>query len=145
MPDVIELTVNEARLSMRDRIVSLAERIEDHAASWDGDYRQVIDLAELDGEAFLLPITSNPMLVFYDPQLFATLGIPEPHEGWTYGEFTAVGTQLADKGYPMYLPPDTLTTMEPIIRGLGGTLAASDLHAVSGYLDSDATAEAFAQ
>ena len=55
-----------------------------------------------------------------------------------------VGTQLANKGYPIYLPPDTLTTMEPIIRGLGGTLAAPDLHVVSGYLDSDATAEAFA-
>lgn len=144
MPDIIQLTVNEARFAMLPHIESLAERIEDHAAAWEGDYRKLIELAEIDGEPYLLPITSDPMLVYYKPDIFAAEQIAEPRDGWTFGEYAEIVGKLAAKGYAVH-HPETLNDMEPFITGLGGAYMSPDRRSVSGYLDSEATAEAFVQ
>jgi multiple sugar transport system substrate-binding protein len=143
MPDILQLTPNEARLFMLPHIESLADRIEDDAA-WEGDYATLIDYLEIGGEAYLLPFTSDPALVFYRKDVFEELGLPEPRDGWTYGEYAAIARPLADEGY-VVTHTDALNDMEPFIRGFGGTLASSDGTEVSGYLDSEATAAAFMQ
>ncbi|AGA59340.1 ABC-type sugar transport system, periplasmic component [Thermobacillus composti KWC4] len=143
MPDIMELTVKEAWLSALDHIESLADRIEEEGPRWNGDYFNVIKAMEINGESYLLPVKSAPMIVYYRPDLMAAHQIAEPRDGWTFGEFEETLRRLAAQGLGTQLP-DTLNAMEPIIRGLGGKYASSDLR-VSGVLDSDATAEAFAQ
>lgn len=143
MPDIMELTLTEARLAALDHIESLADRIEEEATRWDGDYFNVIRAIEIKGVPYLLPVKSNPMIVYYKPELLAAHQISEPHDGWTFGEFQETLQRLAAEGIGAQLP-DTLNSMESFILGLGGKYMSSDL-IVSGVLDSDATAEAFVQ
>jgi multiple sugar transport system substrate-binding protein len=142
MPDIIQLTPNEARLLMLPHLESLADRIEDHAAAWEGGYAKLIDYLEIGGEAFLLPFTSDPLLTLYRTDVFGELQLPEPRDGWTYGDYAEIARSLTEAGYVVSLR-ESLSNMEPFIRGMGGVPASSDGTALSGYLDSEATAGAF--
>lgn len=141
-PDIIELNVNEARLAAAGRIDSLAERFEDNAAQWDGDYMRLAERVMIDGEPYLLPVRSDPMLVYYDRAAFARLGLAEPREGWTITEYAETAAKLLAAGEPVYVPY-SVDGVEPVVRGWGGMLAADDRSRVSGYLDSPATVEAY--
>jgi multiple sugar transport system substrate-binding protein len=141
-PDIIEMNVNEARFTARDRIVGLAERIGEIVPLWDGDYSDVIDSAAIEGIPYLLPVRSNPMMVFYDKTLFGQLGMPEPKTGWTMAEFAAAADKLVQAGEAISTPTG-LNEVEHIIRGWGGVYASKDRSQISGFLDSDATTEAF--
>ena len=142
MPDIVELTLKEAWLAALEHLDSLAGRLEEEGDRWEGEYRNVIKAMEINGEPYLLPVKSDPMIVFYKPDLLAANQVPEPRDRWTIGEFEETVRLLSSRGVGVWLP-DTLNAMEPFIRGLGGEYASSDLR-VSGFLDSDATANAFA-
>lgn len=143
IPDVIELTVNEARLPMREHIMSLAELVEDQAEQWQGDYMRVIELAELSGEPYLLPVKSEPMLTFYLADKLEAAQLEAPREGWTWNDYIEIGQGLLAEGYSIWSPP-TLNDIEPFIRGFGGAYADAN-HRIAGTLDSAATVHAFAR
>ncbi|REK52503.1 MAG: hypothetical protein C6W55_16100 [Thermobacillus sp.] len=140
MPDILELTVFEARL-VRDRIESLAQRIEAEAVRWQGDYMNVIELAKVDGDSILLPLTSDPLLVFYETNVLASNGVPLPEEGWTLVDFAAAGQQLTQAGHGVGHAL-TLNAMEPFINGLGGQFMSADGR-ITGVFDSEASVQAF--
>ncbi|AGA59339.1 ABC-type sugar transport system, periplasmic component [Thermobacillus composti KWC4] len=141
MPDVIELTVNEARLPMKGRIVNLADRIEDMADKWQGDYMTLIEFAELEGEAYLLPIRSEPMMVFYITDIFENKGITPPWDGWTWDDYLSIGQQLVREGHAVWNPP-SLNEVEPFIVGFGGRYTDAK-HRIAGVMDSPETVNAF--
>lgn len=139
-PDVIELTVFEARL-LQDRLESLSQRIEAESVHWQGDYMKVIELARTGDDLVLLPLTSNPLLVFYETDVLVSNGIPLPEEGWTLEDFAAIGRQLDGAGHAVGHAL-TLNAMEPFIKGLGGQFMGTDGR-VAGTFDSDSTVQAF--
>ena len=141
-PDIIELTVNEARLSARDLIENLTGQIEDSVSEWEGEYRKIIEMSEIEGENYMLPIFSDPVFVYYQPDIFKSNHIPVPKDGWTYGEYVDISRQLVAKGYRVE-HADTLNELEPFIQTLGGTFAAPEMQDISGHFDSEATAAAF--
>ena len=141
VPDIVEMIPNEARSLAADRIVSLAELIENNHMQWEGDYDKVIGLVQLDGEPFLLPVRSDPLLVYYDRMQFRKIGIPEPLDGWTLAEFASAAAKLEEAGMNT-LAPSSLEEMEPLVEALGGTYESSGNHLSVGYLDSEATAQA---
>ena len=140
MPDVMELTVNEARLPMRDHIISLAEQVEE-MEGWQGDYMKLIEFAEFDGEPYLLPIRSVPLMAFYITDIFDNFGIEKPREGWTWDDFLRIGRQVVDAGFSVWSPPD-LNESEPVINMLGGRYADKEGRIV-GVMDSPETVNAF--
>ncbi|REK52502.1 MAG: hypothetical protein C6W55_16095 [Thermobacillus sp.] len=96
--DIIEMNIHEARLAGNGRLSSLESRIQENKPRWDGDYAKVIEQAEIDGIPYLLPVRSDPMMVYYDRLAFAQLGLPEPREGWPLEEFASAANRLAEAG-----------------------------------------------
>jgi multiple sugar transport system substrate-binding protein len=140
MPDVMELTVNEARLPMRDHLISLADHVED-MEGWQGDYMKLIEFAEFDGEPYLLPLTSNPVMMFYIVDIFDNFGIEKPREGWTWDDFVRISRQLIDAGFSVW-PGPFVNEIEPIINAFGGRYTDERGRFV-GAMDSPDTVNAF--
>jgi multiple sugar transport system substrate-binding protein len=138
-PDIIELTAFEARL-VRDRLEDLTPRIEAETG-WQGDYLNMIDLARVDGDAVLLPITSNPLVVFYKPYEFRAAGVPEPEDGWTLETFAEIG-RLMDRAGHTPGPASRLQDIEPFIFAFGGRFTDDDGR-LAGAFDSEETVQAF--
>ena len=46
-----------------------------------------LELVQLNGVAYGLPIVIQPQMLQYDPEIFALAGVPEPIGGWTISEF----------------------------------------------------------
>jgi len=143
-PDIVELSPIEARLTAAGKLASLAGYVDRAAARWEDGYLRMIDLAEIDGEPYLLPVTSDPVVAYYDRLTFRRAGVPEPTENWDWEEFTRKAAWLGGLGTPIGIPTDW-NSVEPFIRGLGGIYLSDDGETASGYLDSDATAMAFSR
>lgn len=144
LPDIIELNVNEVRYLMQDRVENLADRIDPVRSKWADGYAALIDSARVDGDPYLLPVRSDPMAVYYDRAVFRNYGIPVPQDNWTLSEFAAIAAKLADAGESVGIPID-LGGIEHIVSGMGGTYVSPDGRQAAGYLDSEATAQAFAR
>ena len=144
VPDIVELAPAEAR-QMADsrRIVSLARRIS-RGAVWEDGYHRLIGYAAIDGKPYLLPVTADPLVVYYDSTTFRQGGVPYPSEDWDWEEFTRKANWLAGLGAPPGIPTD-LESLEPFIRGLGGAYLSGSGGTASGRLDDDATVEAFSR
>jgi multiple sugar transport system substrate-binding protein len=87
----------------------------------------IMQLGNYDGRQLVVPRGVDQVICAYNPELFATLGVPEPHMGWTWDEFTAASERLTRKvggtqyyalgianiysSYPVFLP---------FMRGWGG-------------------------
>ncbi|GMK37557.1 hypothetical protein PCCS19_06110 [Paenibacillus sp. CCS19] len=109
-------------------------------------YEQLIDKTRVNGSAWMLPISNEPVIVYYDEQVFGQLGIPLPDDNWTWDDFISASRRLAEENYMTDIPdfPDGgFGVVEPIIQGLGGTYASNDGMHFSGYLDSESTVSAF--
>jgi multiple sugar transport system substrate-binding protein len=144
VPDIVELTPAEARyLADKRRIVSLDRYIGRDGSREDG-YLRLIGYAAIDSKPHLLPVTADPVIVYYDRSAFSRWGVPDPTEAWDWEEFTRKANWLAGLGLKIGIPTD-LDTLEPFIRGLGGVYLSEDGGTASGRLDSDATVEAFSR
>jgi len=139
-PDIIEMTPAEAGLLARDRIVSLADLVEERSDAWSGAYLEVIERMALDGEPYLLPVRSDPMLIYYDRAALRMFGLAEPSEGWTMTEFGELVRAAVGAGLQVLLTAE-LETAQPFIEALGGSFPAQH-EAAAGVLDSDATTAA---
>jgi multiple sugar transport system substrate-binding protein len=140
LPDVMELTVNEARLPMRDHLVSLADQVED-MEGWQGDYMKLIEFAEFDGEPYLLPVTSNPLMSFYIVDIFDHYGIEKPRDGWTWDDFVRISRQVNEAGFTVW-PGPFVNEIEPIINAFGGRYT-DEQGRFAGAMDSPETVNAF--
>lgn len=47
----------------------------------------VIDLVQLNGFTYGIPLTVQPLMLNYNPEMFQQAGVPEPIGGWTISEF----------------------------------------------------------
>jgi len=136
------MTPAEASFLARDQIVALTDRIEEHSWAWSGAYLQVIARMGTDGGLYLLPVRSDPLLMYYDRNALRMYGLEEPRERWTMAEFVELARTLVDAGAQVLLTPE-LETAQPFIEMLGGSFP--DQHgAATGVLDSDANAAALA-
>lgn len=141
-PDIMELNVNEVRYSAQEVIENLNEQIERKLPDWKGTYEEVINTARLNGDRYLLPLRSDPMVAYYNQTVLDALGFAAPHNGWTWEEYAQLADKLNKKNIPVGIPYD-LNSIEPVLRSLGGNLISPDNSHAVGYMDSEATVEAF--
>lgn len=141
IPDIMELNLNQVKYAAEPLIESLTERINNSQRHWDGLYAQVIESSQINGETYLLPVRSDPLVAYYDLATFDRLRIPVPREDWSWEEYGNLTKQLQQANVEFGAPFD-LNTIEPIINSLGGKLSSEEGEA-AGYLDSEETANAF--
>jgi multiple sugar transport system substrate-binding protein len=61
----------------------------------EGDfYPQPIEAFQFDGELTCMPQNVSSLVVYYNRDLFAEAGVPEPAAGWTWDQFQAAATAL---------------------------------------------------
>ncbi|MDQ0063163.1 ABC transporter substrate-binding protein [Paenibacillus harenae] len=141
LPDIIEVVPYQIQwVAGVDELENLDPVVQ--ISGWNESYAKLVDRTRLNGTARMLPIKSEPMIVFYDERVFGQLNIAVPHEGWTWDDFVAASEKLNAEGYVTDIP-DEFDAVEHIIKGLGGAYTSEDGTRFIQYLDSESTVSAF--
>lgn len=152
-PDIIELTPHQVRWMMDGELQELSFYYENYPMenSWPEDYSYLNELTMVDGGKYLLPVTTDPMIVFYSAQTFELLGIDRPEDDWSWDDFLGIARRVNDAGYingvfwtKAYSESKaSVDNIEHFIVAHGGRFISSDQTEFSGYLDSEHTRQAF--
>lgn len=144
MPDIIELTPNQVRFAVSDELYELSHFIENmpYEQQWHDDYASLIDKSSIDGGRYLLPVGSDPILVYYAEPIFEQLDIAPPAADWTWDDFIQTTQLLHTFGHFTALYK-SIENIEHIIEALGGSYASPDYERFEGYFDSELTEQAF--
>ena len=138
-PDVVELTPYQAR-RMADQLMDLTDWIHQETG-WTGAYAELAARMSPEERTLLLPLRVIPQIVYYDPEQFRMMGIPEPAEDWTIHDFVETAKRLAEAGRTVGFVG--LEGAEMFIRAWGGRYTSPDGGSVIGWMDSEETVEAF--
>lgn len=143
MPDIIELTPNQVRWAADGQLEDLYFYLENFSdAGWGRDYMTLLDAAAIDMQHYLLPVRSDPMVVYYSQQIFDDLAIPYPEEGWTWSDFYRIQEQL-NRAKQVSTGLLNMANIEHIIQEYGGTYMSADGEGFVETLDSEETYDAF--
>jgi multiple sugar transport system substrate-binding protein len=64
------------------------------AARLDDYFPQVLQTAQYNGRTYGLPWIAQPVMLYYNPKLFADAGVEEPNENWTWDDFKTAAEKL---------------------------------------------------
>jgi ABC-type glycerol-3-phosphate transport system substrate-binding protein len=85
----------------------------------------VLDLLQLNSLTYGIPMTVQPLMLNYNPEMFAQAGVPEPLGGWTISEFVNALELLqfvVEEGEPSFSPQgNTTAAILMLIFAQGGT------------------------
>lgn len=59
-------------------------------------YRAALNVFTVDGEIWAIPFGANPIVVYYNQDLFDQSGIPYPENGWTWDDFLSAALAIRD-------------------------------------------------
>jgi hypothetical protein len=141
-PDVIELAPHQARWVADGELETLDSVVQ--MIGWSGAYADLIERTKVNNHVRMLPINAEPLVVYYDEEVFGRLNLSLPHDDWTWDEFISASVLLDANGYSVSIP-DSFEIYEPIIKGLGGGYISQDGSTFTGFLDGEATVRAFEQ
>jgi multiple sugar transport system substrate-binding protein len=78
-------------------ITDLIAKDDRPAAKLDDYYPSVLQTAQYDGRTYGLPWIAQPVMLYYNPQLFEASGVEPPDASWTWDDFkTAAATLTKD-------------------------------------------------
>ena len=119
----------------------LASDTESPAAQLDDYFPSVLQTAQYDGKTYGLPWISQPVVLYYNPDLFAAAEVDPPDESWTWDTFKEAAAALTDPEKGVY--GTAFTGWPPIqmfIWQAGGEVISEDLS--SSPIDSPEAIEA---
>ena len=64
------------------------------AAKLDDYYPSVLQTAQYENKTYGLPWIAQPVMLYYNPKLFADAGVQPPNENWTWDDFKAAAAKL---------------------------------------------------
>ncbi len=64
------------------------------AAKLDDYFPNVLQTAQFNGRTFGLPWIAQPVMLYYNPKLFADAGVEVPNDNWTWDDFKAAAEKL---------------------------------------------------
>lgn len=149
-PDVFLLdNIDIPAFAARDVLLDLApyvQRLGLDTADFDSRVR---DIFTVDGKLLALPKGFTPMVLVYNRRLFREAGIPEPHAGWTWEDFTRAAKALTrdldgdgeSDQFGAFFDRRVFLWISWIWSG-GGDVLCPDGRRASGCLDSPATSRA---
>lgn len=116
----------------------------------DDLYKPLTDMMTEDGQLTGIPMSPQPLAVFYNREWFNRANLPEPTEEWTWEQFFAMSVHLKEantaQGKEIYgsVVPIILDLIESLAQSNGGSMLSPDNSRFTGYLDSHPVIEAFA-
>jgi multiple sugar transport system substrate-binding protein len=105
-------------------------------------FPQLIEPLRVGDQVFVLPVSVDPVMLFYNADMFAQKGVAPPTAEWTWDHLLEVAVRLAEPGA---IPPvHGLAVMEvlPFIYQNGGSLVDDPLVPSRFTLDSSDTVDA---
>ena len=95
-PDVFLMNYRfYGQFAAKDAIEPIDERLNESAAIDPDDfYPSAMAAFQWGGHQLCMPQNVSSLAVYYNKDLFATYGVPEPKPGWTWNEFVATAAQL---------------------------------------------------
>lgn len=144
MPDIVELTPHQVRWSEREKLQDLSFYIENKSVGtdWSGEYAHLMQLASVDSQNYLLPVRSDPMLVYYDEPILEILHIDQPSEHWTWDDFFNAARSLKNNGYFSGMLKE-IDDLEHMINALGGSYLDVEATTYEGSLNGGESVKAF--
>ncbi|HEY3232278.1 MAG TPA: sugar ABC transporter substrate-binding protein [Roseiflexaceae bacterium] len=64
------------------------------AAKLDDYFPAILQTAQYDGKTYGLPWIAQPVMLYYNPKMFADAGVEPPNENWTWDDFKAAAEKL---------------------------------------------------
>ncbi|MGH2559412.1 MAG: ABC transporter substrate-binding protein [Thermomicrobiales bacterium] len=86
-------------------LMDVTERLaasEQPAAHLDDYFEPILQTAQYDGKTWGLPWISQPVVLYYNPDLFTTAEVAPPDENWTWDVFKEAATTLTDAANGVY-------------------------------------------
>ncbi len=86
-------------------LLDITDRLEGDsrpAANLSDYFEPILRTAQYQERTYGLPWISQPVLLYYNPDLFAAAGIPEPDDTWDWQRFQEVAAQLTDPSKGIY-------------------------------------------
>lgn len=121
------------------RILSLDPFIEqDETFDADDFYPGVLENLSAEGKTWAVPAGLDPMVMYYNADLFDQYGAPYPTVGWTWGDFLNIALAVRDPDAGVYGYATVLGVFDvlPFIYQHGGRLAL-DIRDVTGATFDD--------
>ncbi|WP_317964795.1 extracellular solute-binding protein [Paenibacillus sp. CCS19] len=128
VPDIVELVPNQ----MRDLYnLGKIEPLNIKESALDD-----FVITSSDGHVLGVKSKINPMVVYYNQEVFHQLGLESPTKLWDAAQLGDAVTRLKSAGYDVYIPVSPYT-LEWAVSLFGGRMIAADGATFTGYLDSD--------
>ncbi len=64
------------------------------AANLDDYFPDILQTAQYNGRTYGLPWIAQPVMLYYNPKMFADAGVEPPNENWTWDDFKAAAERL---------------------------------------------------
>lgn len=97
-----EFIANYAELGAILDISEMLNADDSPAADLSDYFEEILKTAQYNGSTYGLPWISQPVMLYYNPQLFADAGIDEPTEDWTWDDFLSAAEALTDAEAGVY-------------------------------------------
>ncbi|MBO9599461.1 MAG: sugar ABC transporter substrate-binding protein [Cohnella sp.] len=147
-PDLMQVgEQNFSRYIQKDIVTDLTPY-----AKGSYDFNDIVpnvkDLMTVDGKIPVMSLGGATIGVYYNKKLFDAANIPYPQDGWTWEEFRELakkltiksGSKIQQYGANLNLGKDWV---EPFVVSNGGSYLSEDGSTAVGYLNSEATVDAF--
>lgn len=125
----------------------LDEYLEKEGADFKGDFYETLwAYNSMDDKIYGMPVGFTTHALFYNKDLFAEAGVPEPTNDWTWDDLKAAAATISDtiegvKGFSFPMKPDPYD-YEMYLWSNGGAYVDKDGN-IDGNLNSDKTVETF--
>ncbi|MBD3919945.1 extracellular solute-binding protein [Paenibacillus sp. PR3] len=132
-PDIVELVPNQVKDLYR---LGRIEPLNMNESTLD-------EYVITSNDGYVLGVKSkiNPLLLYYNKEIFESLGIDPPSEQWGISELNRAIGILKAAGYEVYIPLSPYT-MEWAASLFGSRIVGADGTTFTGYLDSEETLKA---
>ena len=131
----------------KDALLPLDEMIARDAAEMNLDDipAGLMNISKIDGKTYAMPIGFTTQVVFYNKDMFAAAGTPEPAAGWTWADLRAAAATFRNAetktyGYAVDAKPDPFD-FEQFLWSNGTRYISDDGKTLEGYMNSAEAAE----
>jgi len=83
---------------LKDGMLPLGDLVKSNNFDLSVFDKSMIDGLSADGNLYALPYDVGPVMMFYNKDMFAAAGVPEPKPGWTTAEFLEAAKKLTTGG-----------------------------------------------
>lgn len=142
-PDVFLLNYRDyAPFVVRGAIEPIGPLLAPAGVDLGGYYEEPVAAFTYDGALQCMPQNISSMVVYWNTDLFATAGVPEPTPDWSWADFTAAARALTSGSVKGLGFDPSITRLAPVIWGNGGRIVDDPTAPTRTTLDEPAAREA---